>query len=101
MDWLGGLASGLQLADLSAALHLAESRDERDRAIARAAVRLIAAATCAAADDLPETARRWLSRQNTAHPMEPLRHEAIEATKLLGDTGLARLLQSLPSEEVK
>ncbi|MEO8727704.1 MAG: DUF4259 domain-containing protein, partial [Acidobacteriaceae bacterium] len=62
MDWLGGLASGLRLPDLEDALQRGESEEER--AVARAAVALVAAALGGTQEELPETAKRWLRRQD-------------------------------------
>lgn len=92
MDWLGGLASGLRLPDLGDALRNAAHSDEDERAQARAAVALAAAALGALQEDLPETAKRWLGRQDLS-AAESLRAPALNVAELLGDAGLSQLLR--------
>lgn len=89
MDWLGGLASGQQLADLRAALELREGEEER--AIARAAATLVAAAVGEGVTGLPETAKRWLRRQD-AGQAEALRGEAMGVAQAVSDVPLAAAL---------
>ena len=91
MDWLGGLASGLQLPDLAEALQYATSTNDAERAIARAAATLVVAALGSADDGLPETAKRWLTRQDMTMA-ENLRHKAAEAAKGLQDAELSASL---------
>lgn len=87
MDWLGGLASGLQLPDLAVALQHASSANETERATARAAVALVAAALGNPEDNLPETAKRWLTLQDISHA-EQFRDQAFQAARAFKDTEL-------------
>jgi ribonuclease D len=91
MDWLGGLASGLQLPDLAEALQYATSTNEAERATARAAAAIVAAALGNPENNLPETAKRWLARQDRAKA-EFLRSQATEAAGALKDTELSSSL---------
>jgi L-alanine-DL-glutamate epimerase-like enolase superfamily enzyme len=91
MDWLGGLASGLQLPDLAEALQHASSTNEAERATARAASALVAAALGNPENSLPETAKRWLARQDLTKA-ENLRHKAVVAARTLQDAELSTSL---------
>lgn len=89
MDWLGGLASGQQLADLRTAFALGGTEEER--AIALAAAALVAAALGGSIPRLPETAKRWLRRQNRMQA-ETLRGKAMGVARAMGDASLAAAL---------
>jgi hypothetical protein len=96
MDWLGGIASGLQVADLRPALEADgtfASLDEAD-AIARAAAYLIAvlANPDHVTADLPQTARLWVARQSHCDIARELRPLAISVAERLRDPGLLALL---------